>query len=71
MEEKDRSYTSRGRDNHIATGAKLLDIKYNFYGLSDDLIETISLRICDQACKNRPCEYKKIADFYRVCCNIT
>ena len=27
--------------------------------------------ICDRACENRPCECKKIADFYRVCCIIT
>ena len=30
------------RDNQISTGAKLIDIKYNFYGFSGDLIETIN-----------------------------
>ena len=33
---------NRGRDNQITTGAKLLDIKYEFYGFSGDLIETIN-----------------------------
>ena len=31
----------------------------------------IKIVICDWACKNRPCERKKIADFYCVCCIIT
>ena len=30
------------RDNQIATQAKLLNIKYEFYGFSGDLIETIN-----------------------------
>ena len=30
------------RDNQIATHAKLLNIKYEFYGLNGDLIETIN-----------------------------
>ena len=28
-------------DNQIATSAKLLDVKYKFYGFSGDLIEII------------------------------
>ena len=36
------SYTSSGRDNQIATSAKLLDIMYEPYGFSADLIETIN-----------------------------
>ena len=32
----------RGRDEQIATRAKLLNIKYKFYGFSGDLIETIN-----------------------------
>ena len=31
-----------GKDDQIATSAKLLDIKYNFYGFSGDLIETVN-----------------------------
>ena len=34
--------TSLGRDDQIATSAKLLDIVYESYGFSDDLIETIN-----------------------------
>ena len=32
----------RGRAVLIATGSNLLDIKYDFYGLNDDLRETIN-----------------------------
>ena len=32
---------NRGRAILIATGVKLLDTKYKFYGFSGDLIETI------------------------------
>ena len=31
-----------GRAVLLATGAKLLDSKYEFYGFNDDLIETIT-----------------------------
>ena len=41
-EEKDRSCTLRGRDDHIATSAKLLDIRHDSYRISGDLIETIN-----------------------------
>ena len=34
---KDRSCTSGGKDDQIATGAKLLDIKYKFNRFSGDL----------------------------------
>ena len=30
------------RDDQIATGTKMLDIKYQFYGFSGDLIEIIN-----------------------------
>ena len=32
----------KGRDNQIATSAKLLDITYKCYGFNADLIETIN-----------------------------
>ena len=41
---KEKNYafcTSPGRDDHIATGAKLLNNMYESYGFSGDLIETI------------------------------
>ena len=41
-EENDVFCTSSGRDDHIATSAKLLDIMYESYGFSADLIETIN-----------------------------
>ena len=31
-----------GRDDQIATSTRLLSIKYEFYGFSGDLIETIN-----------------------------
>ena len=34
--------TSLGKDDHIATSAKLLDITYESYGFSGDIIETIN-----------------------------
>ena len=34
--------TSTGRDDQVATSAKLLDITYESYGFSSDLIETIN-----------------------------
>ena len=34
--------TSLGRDAQITTCTKLLDIKYEFYGFSGDLMETIN-----------------------------
>ena len=33
---------SVGRDDQIATSTRLLSIKYEFYGFSGDLIETIN-----------------------------
>ena len=36
---KGRSCASGGGDNQIANGATLLDIKYESYGFSGDLIE--------------------------------
>ena len=32
----------RGRDDHVATSAKLLDITYESYEFSGDLLETIN-----------------------------
>ena len=41
-EENNASCTPSGRDNQIAMGAKLLNITYESYGFSGDLIETIN-----------------------------
>ena len=42
----DPVYWEIGRwDDQITTNAKLLDIKYEFYGFSGDIIETTNLRI--------------------------
>ena len=35
-------YSYLGRDTYIITYAKLLKTKYQFYGFSGDLIETIN-----------------------------
>ena len=40
-EENDRPWTS-GWEDQITTGAKLLDIKYEHYGFSGDLIEAMN-----------------------------
>ena len=40
---KDTFCRSPGRDDQIATGAKSLHIKYEFYGFSVDVKETINL----------------------------
>ena len=41
-EKKDALCTSGGRDDQIDSGAMLLNIKYEFYRFSGDLIETIN-----------------------------
>ena len=39
---RDRSCTLGSKDNQIATSVKLLDILYESYGFSGDLLETIN-----------------------------
>ena len=39
---KDTFCASVSRDDQISTSAKLIDIKYEFYGFVGDLIETIT-----------------------------
>ena len=34
-----------------------------FAEIQPEFYKYYSFAICDQACKNRPCEHKKIADF--------
>ena len=45
VEEKEKEYDAfciSGRTVLIATGAKLLDTKYKFYGFNDDVMEIIN-----------------------------